>query len=195
MIDMLRPLRMVLAVLVLVIAAAGVVPVRPVSPAVACSCVAMSLSEQVERSEVVLRGMIVSIEEPRVVTSSTQERAYVIEVTQVWRGTVGNPVRVHSAISGGSCGIEGWSVGDDVLLLGERRGDRDAATTLCSGSGQAESEHLKELTGLLGEPDGASPYKPGPPTWVLPVAVGGGLLLAAAIAVMLGRRLRMGDTP
>lgn len=193
MIDMLRPLRMVLAVLVLVIAAAGVVPVRPVSPAVACSCMAMSLSEQVERSEVMLRGMIVTIEEPRVVSSSAEERAYAIEVTQIWRGTVGNPVRVHSAMSGASCGMEGWSVGDDVLLFGERRGDQDAATTLCSGSGRAEPERVKELTDLLGQPGGASPYEPGPPRWVLPVAVGGGVILLAAVVVVVSRRLRERD--
>ena len=137
-----------------------------VAPAAsACSCVAATTAEQVERADVVFTGTLVSREVvPRVpgLRSSDDPAVHVFAVQTVLKGTASARQEVVSADSSASCGLALAGDGPFLVHAGETPGGPPGqlTATLCGGTAPADAALVAEVQSLTGQ-------APGPP-------VGGG---------------------
>lgn len=177
------------------LAAAGLMGLSA-PPACACSCAERTTSGYIDDAEMIARGTVVSIQSPRG-GSSAAERGYQLQLNRVWKGgTVPELVRVGSAASGASCGIEEVGVGDEILLFADGSSGNWTAS-LCSGTAKLNSTKLAELTKELGQgtapAPGAAPNAGGPQSqsrrWALPLA-GVAVLVGLGLASTRWRRRR-----
>lgn len=147
-----------LLVVVAMLATTLVVSWQQAPRAVACSCAALTPTEQADMASVVARGTVVAVERPANPTSSNDDATYTVELTQAWKGDPPGTVEVLTAVEGASCGWEGIDEGMEIILFAQPDG---AAwrSNLCDGSGPVSDEVTAELTAYLGEP---SPVEPSP---------------------------------
>ncbi len=182
---MIRLLRMVFAVALLIGVAVGVAPLRAAQPAFACDCEPADLTERAPHSDLAVRGRVVEVDRAGLPSSDV---AMEIEVTHLWHGDDKNPVRVYTASSGPSCGLE-WAVDDDVLVLGTRDGTK-IRVMACDGSGPATPERVDEVVAVLGEARTPTAFRPGSPVPAVPIGVAVAVLAIAGVLVVIVVRWR-----
>ena len=145
-----RLLVLVLGALVLLGAGWAVAPA-----ASACSCVAATTAEQVERADVVFTGTLVSREVvPRVpgLRSSDDPAVHVFAVQTVLKGTASARQEVVSADSSASCGLALAGDGPFLVHAGEDPGGPPGqlTATLCGGTAPADAALVAEVQSLTG---------------------------------------------
>lgn len=181
--------RVLVGLVLMVVAATGVLPTRPVPCATACSCAMTSLQDRVEDAEVVLRGVVTDVDRPWWRRSSAAPMTYTVAVTHVWRGGDDGSVTATTASEEASCGLPGLAEGQEVIIAG--RAERGAvAIGLCGASGAATPDRLAAVIAVLGDGRAVTPEagRPGPSVPVL-VSVGVGVvLLGVGVAVAVRRR-------
>jgi hypothetical protein len=147
-------LRRLLFLLVLL----GGLVVLPAPPAIACSCAGVdSLPDAVEMADGAFVGSLIRREEPIPVggvLDSAQVVTWTFHVDQVIKGAIGPRVKVESAWSGVSCGLE-VRVGERVGLLLSRVGEQ-WQSGLCA---QVDPLDLRWLEGTFPGPQAADPTK------------------------------------
>jgi hypothetical protein len=194
---------------------AGLVVLTQV-PAVACSCVAATTAEHVERADAVFTGTLTGIEQTNPgdddVISSGDPVFYTFDVDDTFKGDSGDGV-VESVRDGATCGLEGMQVDQTYVVFAGDSTSGGLHADLCSGTAVASPRLIAEVGAALSpatEPptptatEVPSPGQPVPtqvpsgveraapahgiPAWAW---FGGGVLLAAlagATAVRLGTR-------
>jgi hypothetical protein len=180
--------------------AAITVVVAVPSSAYACSCVDDSLRDHLQDADVVVQGTIEDRDELgdpfRIIRSSGDKVVYDVSVDRVYKGASGPVTRIHSVVSGASCGLE-VRVGGRYILFADRHGaDQKLWGNLCGGTAPAEAELVVEFEAAVG---GSRPPDPtiGPPPRAsagLPWFAAGGAVVAfgVAAAVAVRRRKRNG---
>lgn len=137
--------------------------VRP-SVTYACSCV---VPEEplvaLEKSTAVFTGKVVDMKEPKgLIISSADPVTVTFEVESSWKGTLGNKVKLNTALSSASCGFE-FVDGESYLVYAyaSDKGDSgELAASLCSRTVLLSSagDDLKALgPGASPEPPTESP--------------------------------------
>ncbi len=118
----------------LLAAALGVQPER----ALACSCAFHPNSEEsvqfaLERKDVIFAGTVQRIESLRskLVISSADQIHIVLEVSEVWKGTLGPEASVYTALHSESCGYENFQKGEAYLVSANVSGTHKLVTSLC----------------------------------------------------------------
>ena len=179
------------------------------TPAYACSCVAGSTEEYVDRADVVVGGRFVARDEPGRVVSSLDPVTYTVEVDRVYRGAASAELEVLTAVSGASCGLEGIALGRPYLVYATYEGT-ELWAGLCGGTTAATPGLLREVEAVTGpaqppavqtatdpDPDRTagpalrnSAARSGPAWW--PWVLGTGLVVGAAAAARAVRRHRTG---
>ncbi|MGD7705514.1 hypothetical protein [Microlunatus sp. Y2014] len=185
--------RVLLGVVAAVALTVGAVPITSPPPALACSCVENALAAQLERADVVVRGVVTAVERPWLPTSSASAMTYTVELSTVWKGEPPrNPAAVRTAMSEASCGAPHFPVGDEVLIVGAMTGGR-ITIDLCGGSSRTNPELLGEVGALLGPGTPARPLEPnaGPPGWLVGLLVPAAAGLVVGVVMQLRKRRRM----
>lgn len=173
------------------------VTVLGVGVAVACSCAQGGLEEHVEWATVVARVHVDEVDRPASEFSGALV-VYHVTASRLWKGEVPKRFSFVSAQHGASCGLEGVTEGQDLLLFalaGDGAPGRDAealTANLCGGTTVASEGLIAQLTGLVGE--GTVPVDTGEeprnesawPGWGMPAIVAA--VVAAGAAVFLVRR-------
>ena len=146
-------LRTVLATLV---AATGLVLAAP-TPAFACSCVMADTPQFVTWADVVVVGEVTEITPPpeRAVMSSGDPATYTVDVDEILKGTSPGTVDVRSAVSGGSCGLEGIEVGREYVVFAayqdiEGKQTEELWASLCGGTTGASDSKVAEVEAVTG---------------------------------------------
>lgn len=180
------------------LAAVTAVVVAP-SSAYACSCAGDSLRDHLQRADVVVQGTIEDLHELgnplRINRSSGDEVVYDVSVDRVYKGAGGPVTRIHSVVSGASCGLE-VRVGGRYILFADRHGaDQKLWGSLCGGTAPADAELVAEVEAAVG---GSSPPDPtiGPPPRAgagLPLFMAGGAVVAFGVAAAVALRRRKGN--
>ena len=124
-------MRLLRLLLVTLCAAAGLVVFTQV-PAVACSCVAASTAEHVERADAVFIGTLTDIEETNPgdddVISSGDPVFYTFDIDETLKGDAGDGV-VESVRDGATCGLEGMRSTSPTSYLPQRGRTASSART------------------------------------------------------------------
>jgi hypothetical protein len=142
--------------------------VVPVSSARACSCALVLTADSVANADVVLRGTIITKDDPGG-GSSGRTVTYAVSVDRVYKGAAARTTYIRSAAEGGSCGIE-VGIGMTYLLFA-RQQDDDLVSGLCDGTTPASQKATAELVALTGagsEPVPAIPPAADPAPQALP---------------------------
>lgn len=148
-----RPKALLLLLSVLA-AAVGITWVQ--APAAsACSCAVSTVAEQADFADVVGSGTVRRVTPPSDRWSSAAEATYLIDLDAVWKGPPEAEVRMLSAVSSASCGLEGIVQGDRIILFAN--GSEPLAANLCGGTWLFDDDTAAELTALLGEPTAPTP--------------------------------------
>ena len=138
-------------VLVTLCAAAGLVLFTQV-PAVACSCVAASTAEHVDRAEVVFTGTLVEIEQTDPgdddVLSSGDPAFYTFDVEETFKGSSGDGV-VESVRDGATCGLEGMQVDQTYVVLAGETTSGGLDANLCGGTSVATAKLIADVEAAL----------------------------------------------
>lgn len=121
------------------------------APAYACSCVEPGpVEERLERKTAVFQGTVTSIKEPALkkMMSSEDPVQVTFAVKQLWKGEPHAELSIRTAMSGASCGYEGFRVNEEYVVFAYGDPD-DLKTGLCEGT-KPVTEAGEELT-VLGE--------------------------------------------
>lgn len=175
--------------LALLLAASGSWLLIPAPSAHACSCAQLGSAQQaMQQHAAVFSGKVTKMDRPLVARSSAAPVRITIKVDDVWKGQVSSRTVVTTALSGASCGYEGFREGESyVVFASEHSGKLE--TGLCSLTQPlaAAGDVLNEL---------GEGYKPiGPlddgrtPVWVIALAIAA-IALAASGMFILARRAR-----
>ena len=156
-------LRTLLATLV---AATGLVLAAP-APAFACSCVSAGPATFVKWADLVVVGEVTEITPPpeRELMSSSDPATYAVAVDRVLAGRAGATVKVRSAVSGASCGLERIKVGREYVFFATRHDIEGAPTralwaSLCGGTAPASPSYVAEVEAVTGEGVQPGPDEP-----------------------------------
>ena len=193
-----RPNRLLFALMGALVGALSLVILVP-SAAFACSCVQLSVAEQVERADLVVKGSIEARDEgpPKVISSSADPVTYTVAVDEVLKGASGPVAKVESAAQSASCGLE-VQVGRSYVIFAEVAHAAHAVddgvyeASLCGGTSGARPGFVSQVAAITGAATGPDdsilPPTGGPP--VAAMALGGLLVAGAAVVagVVLGRR-------
>lgn len=131
--------------------------VIPVGSASACSCALVPLTDAVANADVVLRGRIITKDDPGG-GSSGRTVTYAVSVDRVYKGAAARTTYIRSAAEGASCGIE-VGIGVTYLLFSRAQGD-DLVSGLCDGTTPVTTEATAEVVAVTGpgtEPGPAVP--------------------------------------
>lgn len=122
--------------LALCVAFAGAaVPTVGVGPAAACSCRAASEAAHFRDAGAVFTGNLIGREQPvQPMQSSIDPVIYTFAVDRVYKGTITDPQRVESVVSGASCGLELRGNGPFVIFTTSRPSGTVPSAGLCSGT-------------------------------------------------------------
>lgn len=99
----------------------------------ACSCAGpRPVQEEMNRKTAIFAGEVISVEPPRGgwSRSSAAPVEVTFEVTDVWKGQPGSKSKVYTALSGASCGYEGFVAGQTYIVFAYGPSDR-LETGLC----------------------------------------------------------------
>ena len=117
--------------------------------AFACSCVAGSAEEYVDRADVVVSGRFVARDQPGRIVSSLDPVTYTVEVDRVHKGTASAELEVLTAVSGASCGLEGVALDRHYLVYATYEG-AELWVGLCGGTASATPQRLREVEAVTG---------------------------------------------
>lgn len=182
--------------LALLLAASGIGLLVPAPSAHACSCAPPgSAQEAMQRQSAVFSGKVTNIARPLYAGSSAAPVRVTIKVDDVWKGQIGSRTVVTTALSGASCGYEGFREGESYVVFASEHSGR-LETGLCSLTQPlaAASDVLNELG------EGYKPIGPlddgRPPVWVIALAIAAIALAASGMFILARRaRTRSGDKP
>jgi hypothetical protein len=180
--------------------------VLPTAPAWACSCASSTVTESVERADVVLLGRLSKSDGPSRVglsPSSDDPWQYTFAVNEVYKGRAAGTTHVVSPASSASCGLEGLLPGRDYIVFAQAQG-RELRASLCGGSDLAGSGLVADVEAVTGSghppvraevvdpaaplPGAVAPAREG--AWLVPLV--GGLALALVLAGLLLAVVRRG---
>ncbi|GAA1389735.1 hypothetical protein [Luteococcus peritonei] len=192
-------MRRILRILVACLVLGGGVLAGGSPPACACSCPEFSTRQKVERADLVARARVVEVTEPAAVDSGAT-RTYRLELERLYQGSSPVATQVTSSAQGASCGLEGISPGDDIVLFATGS-EGDWKASLCGGTTRADARAsggdvtvLAEVEQLLGSGSTPSPTvaaAPAPAGIRGPVGlplVGVSLLIGLGLALAVFRR-------
>ena len=201
--------RLTARALLIVLTAALMTAWSQLTPAYACSCASIPISESFEQADAVFVGRLDSrtVSHPGLPNAGSDDPAlHVFAVQSVYKGEVRERQGVVSASSSATCGLELQGDGP-FMVFASRDGDvtvRPApgqyAANLCNGTAPATSELVARLKAL-----GAKPETPraeataAAPTNPLPGAAAttspwnrSGLVVGGALVLLVGWTLRRG---
>lgn len=114
--------------------------------AAACSCVELSLEEQVEQADIIAHVRVVEV-------NADDEAMHIFtDVMRTWKGELPPQIHVVSAVGESACGITRPEEGSQLLVFG-RDNNLSYLVDLCSGTTAYTSEdQVSGLTELLGRP-------------------------------------------
>ncbi|MGB8328622.1 MAG: hypothetical protein WCE62_00745 [Polyangiales bacterium] len=130
-----------------VILALGLLSVAHASQARACSCMKLSPSEGLSSSHAVFTGEVTDIVPNEATRFGGLE--ITLRVKQVWKGTLGEEIKVHTAGSSAACGY-GFVKGLTYLVYAVEDEADPLRVSLCSRT--ALLEDAKEDLEFLGKP-------------------------------------------
>ncbi|MGV8847565.1 hypothetical protein [Tessaracoccus sp.] len=138
------------------------------SVAVACSCVEQTTAENAAGADLVARVTVERANIPESGATSSQLAVYTMRPTHVWKGDVVSQFKVSSQASGASCGLEGITEGQDLLLFAQES-EEGWTAHLCGGTTVASEPLVAELLDVVG-PGVAVDAAPGdtPGEWIWP---------------------------
>lgn len=164
------------------------------TPALACSCVALTDEEAFARADVVFTGSVVDYREPLERSSSADLAIWVFHVHDVHKGAVSLPRQeVASAVSGASCGLELPGGRGTYLVHADDTGDDAPGGTLtaslCGGTHPVAALPIPDQEGADG-PAGRQPDDQGGLSVdrVALVAAGGAVLALVGLGGLMWRR-------
>ncbi len=177
------------------LAAAALVVIAP-QAAVACSCVQMSVAEQVDRADTVLAGTVEWSS-----TDQVSTRVYSLRVDTVYKGEAAEVERVETAASEAACGLGEYAAGKRLLVFAQGAHPGRLSADLCGGSAvfdQATADQVLAITRISTQPaPGASsdPLLPHGPRedawdWSRPLSIAGGIVVLSVLALVVVRLLR-----
>lgn len=132
----------------------------------ACSCVGLTLEEQIQTSEAIFSGLVVDAAESTdpYAPPGPNPGPVTFDVEAVWKGVSGETAVVLGHEPGSSCDV-GFEVGERYLVyayLSGENGDGPLATNICSGTKPLASAGA-DLLALGPPPYGSNPLEePGP---------------------------------
>ncbi|MDF2723960.1 MAG: hypothetical protein K0Q59_3635 [Paenibacillus sp.] len=166
------------------------------APAYACSCAGpQPVAQELERKSAVFTGTVKQISKPSAgfTRSSADPVKITFEVNQVWKGEISSEATVYTALSGASCGYEGFAVQQTFIVFAHDDQGK-LRTTLCDRT-KLLSGASEELA-ALGEGYAPAPFEAGGGAgWARQCFVAGfGLafvVIAAVIALAIWKRRRI----
>lgn len=140
--------------------------------AAACSCAGGTTAEHAAEADLVARVVVESVTIPEVGANEEQLAAYSMRPTYVWKGDVVSQFKVSSESGGESCGLEGITEGQDLVVFAQQV-DEGWSATLCGGTAPASEALVAELLDAVGH-GVAVDASPGdqPGEWVWPTVTG-----------------------
>jgi hypothetical protein len=93
----------------------------------ACSCAGPSpVQDDLNRKTAIFAGKVKSVDKPRggLIRSSADPVEVTFEVTDVWKGELRSETKVYTAMSGASCGYEGFAAGQSYIVFAHGLSDR-----------------------------------------------------------------------
>jgi len=125
----------------------GLLSLAHATEARACSCMKLSPSEGLSSSEAVFSGEVIDVQPNEATRFGGLE--VTLRVKEVWKGAIGEEVKVHTAGSGAACGY-GFAKGLTYLVYAVRDDADPLRVSLCSRT--APIEDAKEDLDFLGKP-------------------------------------------
>lgn len=130
------------------------------SAASACSCAMLSLTDKASMAGLIAEVRVTEIRAVGTNGSALPTTIYSVMATRVWKGPVESTYEIASASNGASCGLEGVTVGQRLLLFAQRTdtmlpslsGSTPWAASLCGGTGPLTEQAAADVTKLLGSP-------------------------------------------
>ncbi|NHB85276.1 hypothetical protein G7085_13265 [Tessaracoccus sp. HDW20] len=124
-------------------------------------------TEQAAWAELVGTGTILTIDEPSNPSSSTDATVYTIELDRIWKGEALSRIEVASPNNSASCGLSGFSEGQEIVLFAGHDDIMGEATdtwqaNICGGTAPLDEAVTAELTTVLGAPSTVTPSVPAP---------------------------------
>ena len=156
------------------------------SCASACSCVLSTPTEQAGWAELVGAGTIVQIDAPANPDSSTGATVYTVDLDRLWKGEAPARIEVESPSSSASCGLSGFSEGQQIVLFAGHDDIMGTATdtwqaNVCGGPAPLDDAVTAELTTALGVPSTPEPEAPRPGDGDQAGGIAGGMLTPLAV--------------
>ena len=128
----------------------------PLAPARACSCAYGDPREQLAASDAAFIGEFVSSRPGETPSgSSDDDTIYTFDVSEEFKVDLPDPLDVHSAASGISCGLE-VSPGETYAFFLRLDENDNWISSLCQ---QVDPDELREAAEPLPEPDGKNPVR------------------------------------
>lgn len=124
------------------------------SAALACSCIQMSAEQRVRSTPVIFQGRVVEVRRTRPEGAGYEEVAATMQVSERWKGDVGEVIRVHGHTATPICGYSDFLEGEVLLVMAHPRPEGDGVTTdLCSmpppsGDQRAEIDRILRRIGV-----------------------------------------------
>lgn len=188
-----RAIGLVLAVL---LGALGVV-VSTAGPAAACSCATVGLGQYVDQADVVVTGVLESVDEPDggLFVDEPQTVGYRVRVESTYKGQARENLVFTSAAMSSSCGVGPLDLSRRYTFFLTRDGE-GLTSGLCSGNRPSADNVDRRVAALAGEPRAPLPGGPDDDSdsqWWLPVT--GAVLAGLGLVGLLVRRRRTSSRP
>lgn len=126
----------------------------PAARARACSCMRQTPEDAQRGAALIFEGRVIDVEPASQPTESTTVQ---LEVVRVFKGTLGESLRVKTAADSAMCGYV-FEAGQSYLVYADGSAD-DAQVSLCSRTTPMTSAGVNEDLKVLGM--GATPFDPG----------------------------------
>jgi hypothetical protein len=143
--------------------AAGLMMFAQTGPALACSCVRSSVSDQVAAADVVATGTLTKVTDPSrgdAVIRSVDPLRYRIDVDHTYKGPPAAQLTFVSARFGASCGLEGMQLDHRYRLFLQRDSSDRLSADLCGGTAPATAPIQTDIARVTGPPRAASAGQP-----------------------------------
>lgn len=103
------------------------------STALACSCIQMSAEQWIRSTPFIFQGRVVEVRRTKPEGAGYEEVTATIQVSERWKGDVGDVVRVHGHTATPICGYSDFPSGEVLLVMAHPRPQGDGVVTdLCS---------------------------------------------------------------